>query len=151
MRTKRKIDKMRRKPTNELRASTHAATSVDYAILAQHVVSAIANKCRDLVIRLPYFAQMADDWPRGILIKKDSTHNYFKCKTFKVADWLHKHGHLPHDAKGIMKSMRTVNNLLGEIDRMLTQPQQEFLRNVENVIDSGKIEEYNSVSIEEDA
>lgn len=117
------------KPTNEARAATHKATDEDYAKLAQHVVTALVNKCRDIIVRFPYFAELPDDWPRGILIKRDDHFNYYRVKVFKAADWLHAHGYLAEDAKGLVKSMRSVSNLVGEIDRMFASPQQEFLRN----------------------
>jgi hypothetical protein len=111
------------KPSNAQRQATHPASDEDYKRLASYVVSAIAHKCRDLVIRFPYFVKLPDDWPRGILIKKDAQYDYYKVKVFKAADWLHAHGYLATDAKGTMKSMRTVNNLWGEIDRLLTNPE----------------------------
>lgn len=127
--------KMRVKPTNEQRQATHPALEEDYQKLAQHVVSAIANKCRDLIIKVSYFIVFAEDWPKGLLIKKDAHFNWYKVKTFKAADWLYAHGYMPTDAKGTMKSMRTVNNLMGEVDRLLTNPQQEFLKDDKNVVD----------------
>lgn len=127
---------MRRKPTNEARAATHSATDEDYAILAQHVVSAIVDKRRDIVIRFPYFVVLAEDFPKGVLCKRDSQHNWYRAKTFKVANWLNKHGHLSQDSKAIVKSMRTVVNLLGEIDRLLATPEQEFLKGAKISIDT---------------
>jgi hypothetical protein len=128
---------MRKKPTNEARAATHPAIEEDYQKLAAHVVSAIANKCRDVVIKVPYFIVFADDWPKGILIKRDASFNWYRVKAFKAADWLHRHGYLAADAKGTVKSMRTVNNLWGEIDRLLTNP--------ENLVDTDVTFGYNDV------
>lgn len=113
----------RHKPSNEQRQATHPAIEEDYQKLAAHVVSAIANKCRDVVIKVPYFIVFADDWPKGILIKRDAHFNWYRVKAFKAADWLHAHGYLAADAKGTVKSMRTVNNLWGEIDRLLMNPE----------------------------
>jgi hypothetical protein len=123
------------KPSNQLRATTREASDEDYAKLAQHIVSALANKCRDLVIRFPYFVKLPDDWPRGILIKRDDKYNWYRVKVFKAADWLNKHGYLPEDAKGIIKSMRSVNNMMGEVDRLLASPQEEFLKNDKIFVD----------------
>jgi hypothetical protein len=123
------------KPSNSQRQATHPASSDDYKKLATHVTSAIVNKCRDIVVRFPYFVKLPDDWPRGILIKRDAHYDYYKVKAFKAADWLYAHGYMPADAKGTMKSMRTVNNLMGEVDRLLTNPQQEFLKDDKNVVD----------------
>lgn len=117
------------KPSKALREQTHEASEIDYAKLAAAVVHAIVLKQKDLVIRLPYFAKLADDWPRGLLIRKDSTHNFFKVKVFKLADWLHSKGHLAQDAKGVVKSMRAVSNLTGEIERMLSQPEDLVYNN----------------------
>lgn len=144
----------RHKPSNEARAATHTATDEDYAKLAQHVVTAIVNKCRDIIVRFPYFAELPDDWPRGILIHRDDHFNYYKVKVSKAANWLHAHGYLAEDAKGLVKSMRTVSNLVGEIDRMFANPQQEFLKDAKNVVDKLAVNQYNvnpvGYEIEED-
>ena len=126
----------RHKPSNAAREATHAATSDDYAKLAQHVVSAIIDKRRDVVIKMPYFVVLAEDFPKGILIKKDEKYNWYRAKTFKIANWLNKHGHLSQDSKAIVKSMRTVVNMLGETDRLLTTPEQEFLKGSKIVVDT---------------
>jgi hypothetical protein len=142
----------RHKPTREQRAATHAATADDYAILAQHVVSAIVDKRRDIVIKLPYFVVLAEDFPKGVLAKRDSQYNWYRAKTFKIANWLNKHGHLSQDAKAIVKSMRTVVNMWGEVDRLLATPEQEFLKgakisqNFDIVVDTEEKVEYNSTS-----
>lgn len=125
----------RHKPSNEIRATTRAASDEDYRKLAQHITEAIINKCRDVVIRFPYFVQLPDDWPRGLLIKRDEKYNWYRVKCFKAADWLHERGYLPENARGIVKSMRSVNNMLGELDRMLASPQEEFLRNSKSSVD----------------
>ena len=127
---------MRVKPTNEQRQATHPALEEDYQKLAQHVVSAIANKCRDVVIKVPYFIVFAEDWPKGLLVKRDAHFNWYRVKVFKAANWLHAHGYLATDAKATMKSMRTVNNLIGEIDRLVEQPHKEFLRDAKIVVDT---------------
>jgi hypothetical protein len=136
----------RHKPTREQRAATHPATDADYTILAQHVVSAVIAKCRDIVIRFPYFVALPDDWPRGILVKRDESYNYYRVKVFKAADWMFKHGYLQQDAKGLVKSMRSVVNLLGEADRLLTTPEQEFLKGSKISVDTEENVEYNSTS-----
>jgi hypothetical protein len=118
----------RHKPSNGVRAATHAATAEDYAKLAQHVVSALVNKSKDIVLKVPYFVQFSDDLPKGILIKKDAEYNWYRAKTQKLANWLYRHGHLSQDSKAIVKSMRTVVNMWGEIDRLLATPQEEFLK-----------------------
>jgi hypothetical protein len=118
----------RHKPSNEARAATHEATPEDYAKLAQHVVSAIVDKRKDVILKLPYFVVLAEDFPKGVLVKRDEKYNWYRAKTFKVANWLHKHNHLSQDSKAIVKSMRTVVNLLGEADRLLATPEQEFLK-----------------------
>lgn len=133
----------RHKPSNADRAATHAASAEDYAKLAKHVTSAIINKCRDLVLKVPYFIVFDEEFPKGILIKKDAQHNWYRAKTFKLADYLHAKGYMPEDAKGTMKSMRSVNNLMGEIDRMIANPQQEFLDD-KNVVDKIYGGAYNS-------
>jgi hypothetical protein len=65
-----------------------------------------------------------------VLYKKDSMHNYYRAKSFKLMDWLYKHGHAAQDAKGVVKSLRTVNNLIGEIDRMLANPEKTVYNDV---------------------
>lgn len=117
------------KPTNELRAATHPASDDDYQRLAVAVVQAITLKQHNIIVRFPYFCKLPDDWPRGIRIKRDESYDYFKIKTFKAATWLHEHGYLAQGPKELVKSQRSVVNMLGEIDRMFASPQQEFLRN----------------------
>jgi hypothetical protein len=124
------------KPSNSQRQATHPASSDDYKKLAAHVTSAIVNKCRDIVVRFPYFVKLPTSWPRGILIKRDAHYDYYKVKAFKAADWLFAHGYMPADAKGTVKSMRGVNNLMGEIDRLVEQPHKEFLRADKILLDS---------------
>jgi len=133
----------RHKPSKELRATTHEASDEDYKRLAAAVVEAITLKHKDVCIRFPYFVSLPEDFPRGILYKKDEMYNYHRCKSFKLMDWLHSKGYAPQDAKGVMKSMRSVNNLLGELDRMLASPQEEFLRNDKNSVDKLIDTEYN--------
>lgn len=126
----------RHKPSNEVRAATHPALGEDYKKLASHVTTAIVNKCRDIVIRFPYFVELDPTFPRGVLFKKDSMYNYHRCKVFKLADWLCERGFMPTNAKETMKSMRTVNNLMGEIDRLVEQPHKEFLQDHKILLDS---------------
>jgi hypothetical protein len=140
----------RYKPTKELREATHEATPSDYELLAQAVVSAIVQKRRDVVLKLPYFVRLSEDFPKGVLIKKDETHNWYRAKAFKLADWLHSKGFLPENAKGVVKSMRSVSNLVGEIDRLVAQPQQELLRDDNISVDTQEFSNYNDVSIEEE-
>lgn len=140
----------RHKPSKQLREATHAATPSDYEALAQAVVSAIVQKRRDVVIKLPYFVVLSEDFPKGVCIRKDEKFNWYRAKAFKLADWLYDKGFLSEDAKGIVKSMRTVSNLVGEIDRLVAQPQQEFLKEDKNVVDSQEFVMYNDVLIEEE-
>jgi hypothetical protein len=115
---------VRRKPSNQLRATTREASDEDYKILAAAVVEAITLKRKDVHIRFPYFVSLPEDFPKGILYKKDELYNYFRCKSFKLMDWLYNHGHAAQDAKGVVKSLRCVNNFIGEIDRMLVSPEK---------------------------
>jgi hypothetical protein len=128
---------MRHKPTREQKAATHAAQAEDYQRLAQAVVEAIVQKRRDIIFKIAYFAELDPELPKGILIHKDEHYNWYRAKAYKMADFLHARGFLPNDAKGIVKSMRTVSNMLGEIDRLLAAPQQEFLRDDKIVDDVG--------------
>ena len=121
---------VRRKPSNQLRATTREASDEDYKILAAAVVEAITLKRKDVHIRFPYFVSLPDDFPKGVLYKKDSMHNYYRAKAFKLMDWLYNHGHAAQDAKGVVKSLRTVNNLIGEIDRMLANPEKTVYNDV---------------------
>lgn len=130
----------RHKPTKELRASTHEASNVDYELLAQAVVEHIIFRKKDIYIRFPYFATFAEDWPKGVLIRKDGIYDYFKCKTYKIADWLHSKGFLPEDAKGIMKSQRDWGYREARLERMLTG---------EIMLDNNLSIVYNDVSVEE--
>lgn len=125
----------RYKPSSTVRAATHPATTDDYAKLAAAVVEAITLKRKDVCIRFPYFVSLPEDFPKGLLYKKDERFNYYRAKAFKLMDWLHARGYASQNAKGVMKSMRSVNNLLGELDRMLASPQEEFLRNNKNSVD----------------
>lgn len=109
----------RHKPRKEVKEATHEAQPSDYQKLGQAVVEAIIRRERDLYVRLPYFAKMEEEWPRGVLVKKDGQHNIFKVKCFKLADFLHSKGILPYDAKGIMLSIRQMSYLEGKIDKLL--------------------------------
>lgn len=109
----------RHKPTTEQRAATHAAMEDDYAKLAQVVVKAIATKQKDVILKLPYFVNFGDDFPHGIIVRKDDEYNYYKAKVFKLADFLYEKGALPGNAKFIVASMRKVNILVGEVERAL--------------------------------
>jgi hypothetical protein len=120
----------RHKPSNQLRATTREASDEDYAKLAAVVVSAIVNKCRDVVLKMPYFVELDPTFPKGVLYKKDKMYNYYRAKAFKLMDWLYKNGHATQDAKGVVKSLRTVNNLVGEIDRMLVSPEKMVYNDV---------------------
>jgi hypothetical protein len=123
------------KPSNQLRATTREASDEDYKILAAAVVEAITLKRKDVHIRFPYFVSLPDDFPKGLLYKKDGRYNWYRAKAFKLMDWLFKHGHATQDAKAVVKSLRAVNNLIGEIDRMLVNPEKTV---------------YNDVLVEED-
>lgn len=141
---------MRAKPTKEARAATHPASSDDYKKLAQYVTSAIVNKYRDVVLKVPYFITFDEEFPKGICIKKDECFNWYRAKTFKLADYLHSKGFMPADAKGTMKSMRTVNNLMGEINRLVEQPHKEFLQDHKILLDSeDKIMDNSNTEIKE--
>lgn len=112
------------KPSNELRAATHPASDDDYKKLALYVTEAIINKRRDVVLKLPYFVTFEESFPKGVLIKKDARYNWYRAKAFKLADWLHEKGYMPQDAKGVVKSMRSVSNLTGLIDKMIAEPEK---------------------------
>lgn len=114
------MEHSRVKPTKALRDATHAAQEVDYSRLAQAVVEHIIHRKKDIYLRFPYFATFAEGWPRGILYKKDGIHDIFKCKTYKIADFLYQRGFLPYDAKGIMKGMRDWGYREARLTRMLT-------------------------------
>ena len=126
----------RYKPSNQLRATTRQASDEDYKILATAVVEAITLKRKDVCIRFPYFVSLPEDFPKGVLYKKDGLHNYYRAKAFKLMDWLYKNGHATQDAKGVVKSLRSVNNLIGEIDRMLVSPEKTVYNDV-SVIKEG--------------
>jgi hypothetical protein len=126
----------RHKPSNQLRATTREASDEDYKILAAAVVSAIVNKRRDVVLKLPYFVELDPTFPKGVLYKKDALYNYYRAKAFKLADWLYERGHMSQDAKGVVKSLRSVNNFIGEIDRMLANPEKTVYNDV-SVIKEG--------------
>lgn len=121
---------IRHKPSNQLRATTREASDEDYKILAAAVVEAITLKRKDVHIRFPYFVSLPEDFPKGVLYKKDDMHNYYRAKAFKLMDWLFKHGHATQDAKGVVKSLRSVNNFIGEIDRMVVSPEKLVYNNV---------------------
>lgn len=112
----------RHKPSKAQRAATRPANDEDYEKLAQAVVQALVQRKKDVILKLPYFVQMSDDFPKGILIKKTSEHNFYKAKVIKLANFLNKHGYLAQDAKGVVKSMRSVSNLVGEIERLVANP-----------------------------
>jgi hypothetical protein len=114
---------IRHKPTREQKAATHPASDDDYARLAAVVVEAITLKHKDIVLKVPYFIIFDEGFPKGILVKRDAQYNWYRAKVFKLADYLHSKGHMPADAKGTVKSMRVVNNLWGEIDRLLMNPE----------------------------
>jgi hypothetical protein len=118
------------KPTSAHKATTREATDADYTKLAVVVLTAIVNKQRDVVIKLPYFVKISDDMPKGVCIKKDGRYNWYRAKAFKMMDWLYKHGHAAQDAKAVVKSLRAVNNLIGEIDRMLVNPEKTVYNDV---------------------
>ena len=111
---------VRKKPTKELRESTHSASEADYQALARAVVERITLRKKDIFLKFIYFAEFADDWPKGVLVKKDGLYNTYKCKTYKVADWLHSKGFLPTDAKGIMLAQRDWGYREARLTRMLT-------------------------------
>jgi hypothetical protein len=140
----------RYKPSKEALAATHSASEADYERLAVAVVQAITLKQRDIVIRFPYFVKLPEGFPKGILIRKDEQFNYYRAKCFKIADWLFEQGHLAQNAKEIVKSQRSVVNMLGEIERLVAQPQQAVLKEDKNVVDSQEFNLYNDVSIGED-
>lgn len=112
----------RYKPTLQQRKATHHANDDDFKKLAAAVVKAIALKQKDVFLRFPYFVRLPDDFPKGVCYKRDQEYDYFRAKAFKLADWLYKHGHMSTDAKGVVKSMRTVVNLMGHVERLLTDP-----------------------------
>lgn len=114
------VSHARHKPSKQLRDITHAASDIDYERLAQAVVEHIIFRKKDIYLRFPYFATFADDWPKGILHKKDGIHDIYKCKTYKVADWLHEKGFLPENAKNLMKAMRDWGYREARLTRLLS-------------------------------
>lgn len=123
----------RYKPTLEALAATHTASDEDYERLAVAVVRAITLKQRDLLIKFPYFVKLPDSFPKGILQHKDEQYNYYRCKTFRLADWLFEHNHLAQNAKDIVKSQRTVVNLFGSIERLVANPEDIMYNDVIDV------------------
>jgi hypothetical protein len=107
------------KPRKDAVDATHQASDEDYAKLAQAVLVAIIERKRDVILRFPYFVEFDESFPKGIIVKKDSQHNYYKAKVWKLANWLFEKGHLPQDHKNIMKSLRELAYLEGRIHKML--------------------------------
>jgi hypothetical protein len=113
------------KPRKDVVDATHQASDEDYAKLAQAVLVAIIERKRDVVLRFPYFVEFDESFPKGIIVKKDSQHNYYKAKVWKLANWLFEKGHLPQDHKNIMKSMRELAYLEGRINKILDSPLED--------------------------
>ncbi len=113
------IRTVRNKPTKAAREATRQATQEDYAKLVQAVVKNITLKKRDIILKFPYFVQLAEDFPRGILVKRTTEFNFYRCKCFKIMDWLHKHSYSSYDAKAVVRMQRSVVNLWGQVDKWL--------------------------------
>lgn len=136
----------RHKPSREAKAATHKASDEDYAKLSKAVVEAIVLKRKDVYIRFPYFVELDPTFPKGILYRRDEKFNWYRAKAFRLADWLYERNLLSQDAKGIVKSTRSVVNMLGEVDRLLTKPlteHEDLLREDKIFVDSEDSPVYN--------
>lgn len=109
----------RHKPTKAAREATHPASDEDYAKLVEAVTRVIILKERDVILKLVYFVDFGDGFPKGVLIKKDDKYNYYRAKAFKLADYLHKIGKMPADAKAVVLATRQITYKIADINKML--------------------------------
>lgn len=110
---------MRHKPSKALREACHTASELDYALLAKACLRACIMRDKDVYYRLPYFATVAEDFPKGILAKKDGLCDVFKTKTVKLCDWLFDKGFLPVNHKILMLSLRQMAYMEANVNSML--------------------------------
>lgn len=109
----------RNKPSRELRASTHEASSPDYNKLALATMQAIIGRKISMYVKVPYFCKWSEDYPKGILAGKDGIYDIYKQRVVKVANWLHARGYLPDTHKNIMLSIRDFAYKEARINSML--------------------------------
>lgn len=127
---------MRHKPSKELLATTHEADEETYQKLAQACLRACILREKDIWYRLPYFAKLAEDFPRGIIVAKDGLNDTYKAKTIKMCDWLHSRGFLPEDHRGIMLSMRELAYREAAVNSMIKNVKIELDEQEENLYNS---------------
>lgn len=70
----------------------------DYQKLLQAVVQACVEHAGkfnypSIEVAFHHLTQFADDFPKGIVVKKDGPVNVHRMKARKLLDWLRKHGH----------------------------------------------------------
>lgn len=143
----KRMDHKRHKPSKQLLATTHEASELDYSKLAQAVIRACIARDKNIFYKLPYFAKVAEDFPKGILVKKDGLCDVYKAKTTKVCDWLHANGHLPSDHKNLMLQLRQmaymearINSLL-KMDKISVDSEKALCDNVVSDLEDNKEEE----------
>lgn len=114
----------RTKPTLSMKEATHTAQQADLEALARAVVTAITMREKNIVLRFPYFAVFAKDFPKGVCIKKEGYYDYFSCKVWRLANYLHSKGVLPADYKGLMLLQRDWGYREKKLEKLLAQPEE---------------------------
>lgn len=109
----------RHKPSRALLSTTHEANESTYSLLAQACLRACMLRQKNIFYKMPYFAKISQDMPKGVRVGEDGLNDIYKAKTVKMCDYLHEKGHLPANHRDIMLSMRALAFKEASVNKLL--------------------------------
>lgn len=84
---------IRRKPTNAFRETLKPIDRQQIDALIAAVVEAYASEQEAIILKTSYLTQFADDFPKGVLKRKEGLFDYRQVKARRLLKWLNDHGY----------------------------------------------------------